>query len=121
ADFWPLVSFVFDGPVDDPAAFEKTICGDEGVATLEQARAALADAERFDADAIEAALRHVVEQSGKKPGKIFQPVRVALAGQTVSPGIFETLALLGREGSLSRIDRALQRARSLGAAEAGKG
>jgi len=121
ADFWPLVSFVFDGPVDDPAAFEKTIGRGEGVETLEQARAALADAERFDADGIEAALRQLVEQSGKKPGKIFQPVRVALAGQTVSPGIFETLALLGREESLSRIDRALQRARSLGAAEAGKG
>ena len=55
-------------------------------------------------------LREVAERSGLKPGKLFQPIRVALAGQTVSPGIFETLALLGREESLARIDAALRRA-----------
>jgi glutamyl-tRNA synthetase len=110
ADFWPLVSFVFDGAVDDPAAFEKTICRDSGVETLTLARAALADAEPFDAATIEAALRRVVEHSGLKPGRVFQPVRVAIAGQTVSPGIFESLALLGRDESLARIDRALRRA-----------
>jgi glutamyl-tRNA synthetase len=110
ADFWPLVSFIFDGPVDDPAAFDKTIKRDGGVELLSQARAALAAAEPFDDEHVEAALRGVVESSGQKPGKVFQPVRVALAGQTVSPGIFETLALLGREESLARIDSALRRA-----------
>ena len=110
ADFWPLVSFVFDGPVDDPVAFEKTICRDGGVEALALARAALAAVEPFDAATIESALREVVERSGSKPGKVFQPVRVAIAGQTVSPGIFESLALLGRDESLDRIDRALLRA-----------
>ena len=110
ADFWPLVSFVFDGPVDDPAAFEKTICRGGGVQTMTLARAALVDADPFDADGIEAALRAVVERSDLRPGKVFQPVRVAIAGQTVSPGIFESLALLGRDESLGRIDRALRRA-----------
>jgi glutamyl-tRNA synthetase len=111
ADFWPLVSFVFDGPVDDPAAFEKTIAADGGVETLAAAREALAAAKPFDASTVEEALRGVVESTGTKPGKVFQPVRVAIAGQTVSPGIFETLALLGREETLSRIDAALRRAR----------
>lgn len=111
ADFWPLVSFVFEGPIDDPIAFEETIGRDGGVQTLAQARDALATAEPFDPSTIEAALRAVVQRSGCKPGKVFQPVRVALAGQTVSPGIFETLALLGREESLARIDSALRRAR----------
>lgn len=110
ADFWPLVSFVFDGPVEDPAAFQKTICRDGGVEMLALARAQLADAEPFDADTIEIALRALVERRGLKPGKVFQPVRVAIAGHTVSPGIFESLALLGREQSLARIDRALRRA-----------
>jgi glutamyl/glutaminyl-tRNA synthetase len=110
ADFWPLVSFVFDGPVDDPRAFEKTIGRDGAVESLTQARAALAAAEPFDAEGIETALREVVERSGAKPGQVFQPIRVAIAGQTVSPGIFETLALLGREESLARIDQALRRA-----------
>jgi glutamyl-tRNA synthetase len=111
ADFWPLVSFLFDGPVDDQAAFSKTIGGDGGAQTLELARQALAEAEPFDAPAIEAALRGVVERSGQKPGKVFQPVRVAIAGSTVSPGIFESVALLGRDETLARIDRALLRAR----------
>jgi glutamyl-tRNA synthetase len=52
----------------------------------------------------------VVEQTGAKPGAVFQPVRVAIAGTTVSPGIFESVALLGREETLARIDRALERA-----------
>jgi glutamyl-tRNA synthetase len=110
ADFWPLVSFIYDGPVDDPAAFEKTICRDGGVEALAQARAALARAEPFDLETVEAALRGVVEERGAKPGQVFQPVRVAIAGTTVSPGIFETVVLLGREETLLRIDRALSRA-----------
>jgi glutamyl-tRNA synthetase len=111
ADFWPLVSFIFDGPVDDPAAFDRTIRSDGGVEALTAARAALAAAEPFDPERIEAALRTVVEQRDAKPGKVFQPVRVAVAGQTVSPGIFETVALLGKDETLARIDSALGRAR----------
>jgi glutamyl-tRNA synthetase len=111
ADFWPLVSFIFDGPADDPVAFDKTINRDGGAELLSQARQALAAAEPFDDEHVEAALRAVVQSCGQKPGKVFQPVRVALAGQTVSPGIFETLVLLGREESLARIDSALRRVR----------
>ncbi len=110
ADFWPLVSFLFDGPVDDPAAFERVIGSDGGVETLRAAREALAAVEPFDAEAVQQALRGVVEQRGVKPGKVFQPVRVAIAGQTISPGIFESLALLGREQTLARIDAAIARA-----------
>src|ERR1700761_2661836 len=110
-DFWPLVSFLFDGPVDDPKAFEKTIGREGGVEALRAARAALARTEPFDTEHIEAALRAVVDALGSKPGKVFQPVRVAIAGQTVSPGIFESVALLGKEETLARIDSALARAR----------
>ena len=49
----------------------------------------------------------VVDARGAKPKDVFQPVRVALAGTTVSPGIFETLEVLGRDESLRRIDAAL--------------
>ncbi|MGZ5342922.1 MAG: hypothetical protein ACXWEK_07795, partial [Solirubrobacterales bacterium] len=42
-------------------------------------------------------------------GKVYQPIRVAISGGTVSPGIFESLAVLGRERSLERIERALGR------------
>jgi glutamyl-tRNA synthetase len=110
SDFWPLVSFIFDGPVDDPAAFAKTIGREGGAQALAAARDALATAEPFDVEHVEAALRGVVEQRDEKPGRVFQPVRVALAGTTVSPGIFETVALLGRDETLARIDAALARA-----------
>jgi glutamyl-tRNA synthetase len=121
ADFWPLVSFLFDGPVDDPSAFQKTIASDRGAETLAQARDALAAADPFEVDTIEAALRGVVQSTGRKPGQVFQPVRVAIAGQTVSPGIFETLALLGRDESLARIDTALRRAREAAGGRPGGG
>ena len=110
AEFWPLVAFLFDGPVEDPAAFERTIGAEGGVASLRAAREALATVEPFEAEAIEQALRAVVEEREVKPGKVFQPVRVAIAGTTISPGIFESLELLGREQSLARIDDALARA-----------
>jgi glutamyl-tRNA synthetase len=110
AEFWPLVAFLFDGPVQDPAAVERTIGSEGGVESLRAAREALVAVEPFDAAAIDQALRAVVEQREVKPGKVFQPVRVAIAGTTISPGIFESLELLGREQSLARIDAALARA-----------
>lgn len=112
AEFWPLVGFLFDGALDDPRAFQKTIAADGGVEALSAARDALAGAEPFTVETVEAALRTVVERHGCKPGKVFQPVRVAIAGTTVSPGIFESVALLGRDETLARIDRALERASS---------
>jgi len=111
AEFWPLVSFLFDGPVEDPAAFQKVIGRDGGLEALEQAREALSGAEPFTQENVEQALRAVVERRGAKPGAVFQPVRVAIAGSTISPGIFESVTLLGREETLNRIDRALERAR----------
>ena len=56
---------------------------------------------------MQAALEGVVAARGAKPKQVFQPIRVALAGRAISPGIFETLAVLGRDESLRRIDAAL--------------
>jgi glutamyl-tRNA synthetase len=109
-EFWPLVAFLFEGPADDEAAFQRVILSDGGAERLRAAREALAGADPFTLEKVEAALRGVVESTGSKPGAVFQPVRVAIAGTTVSPGIFESVALLGREETLSRIDRALERA-----------
>jgi len=110
ADFWPLVGFLFDGPTDDPAAFQKVIASNGGVECLKAAREALAGAEPFTVENVEAALREVVERRGVKSGKVFQPVRVAIAGTTVSPGIFESVVLLGKDETLARIDTALEHA-----------
>ncbi len=109
SEFWPLVAFVFDGPAEDPDAFDRVLRSDGATDTLRAAREALASAQPFTAEAIERALRGVVEARGVKPGAVFQPVRVAIAGTTVSPGIFESVEVLGRDETLSRIDRALDR------------
>lgn len=106
-DFWPLAGFFFDGPADDPKAFAKVIDSGSGRETLAQVRSALADVEPFTVENVEAALREVVDRTGLKPGQVFQPIRVAIAGTTVSPGIFESVVLLGRARTLELIDRAL--------------
>ena len=109
ADFWPLAGFIYDGPADDDAARAKWL-SDGGREALGAARDALAQVgEPFAVEGVEQALRGVVEQRGAKPKDVFQPVRVALAGTTISPGIFETITVLGRKETLARIDRALSR------------
>ena len=115
AGFWPLAGFLYDGPVEDEAAWSKTIGAEGGAEALAAARETLAALDPFTQDAIDVALRALVEQRGWKPKQVFQPVRVAIAGTTVSPGIFESVALLGREETLRRIDAALARAASTAA------
>jgi glutamyl-tRNA synthetase len=110
ADFWPLSGFFFDGPADDPKAREKILGAPEALERLAQAREALAAVpEPWIEEGLEAALQRVLEASGAKPRLLYQPIRVAVAGGTVSPGIFETLRLLGKGETLARIDAVLNR------------
>jgi glutamyl-tRNA synthetase len=106
ADFWPLCGFIYDGPVADPAARAQWL-GDPGRAVLVEVRDALAAVEPFEVPQIEAVLTGIVERRQCKPRDVYQPLRVALAGRPVSPGIFETVAVLGRDETLARIDAAL--------------
>ena len=106
ADFWPLAGFIFDGPIDDARARERWL-GKDGRSALKDVRGALAEATSFDEAGVEEALEAVVSARGAKPGQVYQPLRVAISGTTVSPGIFESVALLGREETVGRIDRAL--------------
>jgi glutamyl-tRNA synthetase len=79
----------------------------EVVPRLEAVRAALAGIETWDAAAIEEALRETAERIGVGFGKVVHPLRLALTGQTVSPGIDRVVEQMGRELSLRRIDAAL--------------
>ncbi|HEX3055857.1 MAG TPA: glutamate--tRNA ligase [Gaiellaceae bacterium] len=76
---------------------------DGGAEVVAAARDALEELEPFTAQAIEAALRGVVEGLGLKPRQGFQPIRVAVTGSTISPGLFESIELLGRETTLRRL------------------
>jgi glutamyl-tRNA synthetase len=79
---------------------------DGGLEVVAAARDALAELEPFTAETIETALRAVLEQLGLKPRQGFQPIRVAVTGSTVSPGLFESIELLGREKTLARLSAA---------------
>jgi glutamyl-tRNA synthetase len=104
AEFWPLAQSFFDGPVDDPKARQKVLGKDGAAEALAAATEALeALPEPWTPEAVEAALAPVVERLGVKAGAVYQPLRVALTGTTISPGIFETVAVLGRDEALSRL------------------
>jgi glutamyl-tRNA synthetase len=76
---------------------------DGGTPMLAAAEAALTALEPFEAPAIEAALREAADRLELKPRQAFQPIRVAVTGSKVSPGLFESIELLGRETTLSRL------------------
>jgi glutamyl-tRNA synthetase len=107
AEVWPLIRFAFEPPVEDEKAWRK-VMGD-ALHALRAARDALAGAPGFSPEEVEAALAPVLDELGIKPGKLYQPLRVAITGTTVSPGIFESLSVLGRDQALRRIDAAIAR------------
>src|SRR4051794_39699241 len=108
AEVWPLVRFLFEQPVEDPKAWEKVMKENAGE-LLQAAAEALAPVEPFDPPRIEAALAPLLERFAIKPGKLYQPIRVAITGGTVSPGIFESLSTLGRDSALERLSKAVRR------------
>jgi glutamyl-tRNA synthetase len=111
-EVWPLIRFLFEPPVDDEKSWSK-VMKDGALGALEAAGAALAEVPgEFDPEAVEAALSPLPGRLDSKPGRVYQPIRVAITGTAVSPGIFESLAVLGREESLSRIEAAATRLRS---------
>ncbi|MFL5885154.1 MAG: glutamate--tRNA ligase, partial [Thermoleophilaceae bacterium] len=108
-DFWRLAGFLMEPQPTDEKAWAK-VMRDGAAGNLARARQALASVEPFDQEHVENALRGVVDDLGVKPKDVYQPIRVAVSGSTVSPGIFESVVVLGREETLSRIDGALSRA-----------
>jgi glutamyl-tRNA synthetase len=106
ADFWPLAGFIFDGPVDDEKA-RKKVLGEAGIESLSASRGEMEGIDDWSTSVLDERLRALAEERETGLGKFLQPIRVALSGTTVSPGIFETLEVLGREESLRRIDAAL--------------
>lgn len=106
ADFWPLAGFIFDGPTTEDEKARTKWLTDEGKASLAASHQALSATSEWTLESLEEALQGVVASREAKPKDVFQPIRVALAGTAVSPGIFETLKVLGKDESLSRIEAA---------------
>ncbi len=103
-DAWELLKFFNDDEYAlDPRAAAKELKTD-AAAVLDAALAALTDVADWTAEAIETALNSaLVEGMERKPRKAFVPIRVAATGASVSPPLFESLELLGRDRSLQRL------------------
>jgi glutamyl-tRNA synthetase len=97
SDFPEFAGFFFGDVEPDSADL------DGGAPMLAAADEALASLEPFEAAQIETALRTAADVLGLKPRQAFQPIRVAVTGSKVSPGLFESIELLGREKTLSRL------------------
>lgn len=90
-----FAGFLFHDVEPDPAQLDRAV--------LDPAAEALGSVEPWSAEAIEAALRDLCARLELSPRKAFQPIRVAVTGSKISPGLFESLELLGRERSLARL------------------
>jgi glutamyl-tRNA synthetase len=103
-DAWGLLKFLDDGAyvIEERAAAKEL--GPEAGPVLDAALSALAGVGDWSVDNIETALKSaLIDEMGLKPRKAFGPIRVAATGSTVSPPLFESLRLLGRDRSLKRL------------------
>jgi len=74
------------------------------------AETALEDVDPWTASAIEESLKRLCDELGEKPRTVFMPIRVAVTGSKVSPGLYESLELLGRKEALARVRRGAEAA-----------
>jgi glutamyl-tRNA synthetase len=118
-DAWGLLKFLNDGEYAlDPKAAAKEL-GPDAAPVLDAALAALEGLAEWTAAQIEIALKvALLENMALKPRKAFGPIRVAATGASISPPLFESLELLGRDRSLARLGAARDRAEAAEAAEA---
>jgi glutamyl-tRNA synthetase len=107
-EVWPLIGFLFEEPETDEKAWSKVMT-DGALPLLSEALEALRAAESFEPPELEAALGRILAEHDVKPRQLYQPIRVAITGTSVSPGIFESLAVLGKDRSIERIERAVER------------
>jgi len=103
-----MLGFLFTASLEYDEDARKALADDAAREVVTASRAALAGLEQWSTAAIEEALRAaLVEGLGLKPRNAFGPVRIAITGRRISPPLFESLELLGRDTSLARLDAAL--------------
>ena len=96
----------------DEAAFDKRVRAPGAVELLAQYRTQLSTVEPYEVARLEAFTHEFIAASGKPNGELVHPLRVALTGKGVGLGLFDTLAILGRERSLNRINLAIEKTKS---------
>lgn len=108
----PMLAFLFkpDADLEIDATDADKILTTEALAVLQEARDALEDLTTWDTDSVQAALHTaLVDGLGLKPRLAYGPIRVAITGRRVSPPLFESMEILGRDSSLVRLNAALDR------------
>ncbi len=100
-------SYFFTDPIEIDEKAGKKFLKVKTLPLLETLKARFSELDDFSVDSIQAVFVTLMEQEGLKLGKIAQPVRVALTGGTVSPGIFELVSILGKETVLRRMETAI--------------
>jgi len=114
AEFPEKTRFYFEQEVQFEEKAKAKHLKKKNAEVLLEVRQRLSGLESFDEESLKEAFDQVMAETDLKLGKIAQPVRVAVTGTSASPGIFEVLAVLGKETALKRIDRALEECRSGG-------
>ncbi len=102
-DILAYADFFFRDPQYDAADVEKRLRKPGVAELLTKFRAKLTPVEPFEPAPLEAALQEFVAAEGLKPGDLVHPVRVAITGKSVGPGLYDCLAILGRETCLARL------------------
>jgi len=100
--------FTDEFAVDDEA-ISKFLTRDYVPETFEALKARLEAASPFNRQAVEEVIRGYAKEVGRKAGEVIHPLRVALTGRSVSPGIFEVMEILGKDACCRRIDSALKK------------
>ncbi len=94
-EFPDFAGFLFHDVDPDPALLDRDV--------LTAAATALEGIEPWRAERLEVALKELTERLGMKPRQAYQPIRVAVTGSKISPGLYESLELLGRDASVARL------------------
>jgi glutamyl-tRNA synthetase len=95
SEFTGFAGFLFGDVEPDPSLLDARVLG--------AAEAALAEVEPWTAELIERSLKELCDELGEKPRTVYLPIRVAVTGSRVSPGLYESLELLGRDQTLERL------------------
>ncbi len=108
SDFVPLTDFLWEKPEHDMEIFKKLAVKNPGEALLKIAEKLAKLEKPWNSELFEKTFRELAEGLGMKAGDIFQLIRVAVSGQTVTPPLFESIKILGEEEVLRRIKEAVE-------------
>lgn len=104
-----LAQFIYASRPISPDAKAKELLTDEAREQIAALRSLLSTLDTWDVATIDGVVRSYAEEAGLKLSKVAQPLRAALTGRTISPGVFEVMVLIGREETLGRLDDVIGR------------